>query len=91
MTTKQAQFLLKDWGSNLIPEDYCETIRLSIKGVGTKIFNECCYHDSDDYIFIWTKTDSFVIKKKDLGEFVSISSGASKQILVSLRKECNFK
>lgn len=84
MTRKQAQFLLDDWGSNLLPEDYCETIYLSIKGVGTKTFKECCYHDDDGYIFIWTREERFIIDKRDLGDFVAVSD--NKKILVSLKK-----
>lgn len=84
MTTKQAQFLLKDWGSNLLPEDYCETIYLSIRGVGTKTFKNCCYHESDGYIFIWTREESFMVKKTDMGDFVSIPD--NKEILISLKK-----
>jgi hypothetical protein len=86
MTNKQAQFLLKDWGSNLLPEDYCETIQLSIKGVGTRMFKQCCYHESDEYVFIWTVEESFIASKKDLGDFVSLYGDLSKRTLLSLKK-----
>lgn len=83
MTQKQAEYLLQDWGGNLLPEDYCETIYLSVKGVGTKTFRQCCYHDAGDYVFIWTKEESFKAKKKDLGDFVMSDN---KRSLISLKK-----
>ena len=91
MTNKQAQFLLKDWGNNLLPDDYCETVYLSIKGVGAKTFKNCCYHDSGNYIFIWTSGENLAINKKNLGDFVSVPTDASKRILVSVKKELNLK
>ena len=84
MTRKQAQHLMYDWGNELLPTDFCETVYLSIKGIGTKTFKDCCYHDSEGYIFIWTKEESIMIKKKDLGDFVSIPD--NKKIILSLKK-----
>jgi hypothetical protein len=72
MTKKQALFLLNDWGKNLREEDYCENIYMSIKGVGTKVFKNCNYHDTDTHIFIWTKEENFMANKKELGDFVVV-------------------
>jgi hypothetical protein len=84
MTKEQANYLLNDWGKNLSPEDYCETIYLNIVGIGSRRFKDCCYHDADGYIFIWTRTESFVVNKMDLGEFLLIPD--DKKVLVSLEK-----
>jgi len=73
MTRSQALRLQEDWGSNITPEDFHETLYLSIKGIGSKIFKNCCYHEQDNYMFIWTKEESFLLDKKDLGDFVAVS------------------
>lgn len=74
MTRKQATQLMKDWGKNLLPEDFCETLYISIKGIGAKTFKSCSYHEQDNYIFIWTKQDKFLVNKKELGDFVAIAN-----------------
>jgi hypothetical protein len=72
MTKKQALQLQSDWGSHITPEDFSETLYLHIKDVGTQVFKQCCYHEQDNYIFIWTKNESFLVNKKDLGDFVAV-------------------
>lgn len=84
MTKKQALHLQKDWGSHLVPNDFTETLYVSIKGIGNKIFKNCCYHEQGNYIFIWTKDDSYLINKKELGDFVAISNFNSS--IMSVRK-----
>jgi hypothetical protein len=74
MTSKQAIQLQKDWGQHLTEEDYHETLYVSIKGVGAKTFKSCSYHEQDDYIFIWTRDESFLIDRKELGDFVIVSN-----------------
>lgn len=74
MTNKQALQLQKDWGENLTDEDFHETLYLSIKGIGAKTFKFCSYHEHDNYVFIWTKDESFLIDKKELGDFVMVSN-----------------
>lgn len=74
MTNKQALQLQKDWGENLTDEDFHETLYLSIKGIGAKTFKSCSYHEHDNYVFIWTKDESFLIDKKELGDFVMVSN-----------------
>lgn len=73
MTKKHALQLQKDWGANLTSEDFKETLYISIKGIGNKTFNHCCYYEQDNYLFIWTKHDAFLINKKDLGDFIAIT------------------
>ena len=73
MTRKQALQLQKDWGVNLTKEDFKETLYISIKGVGNKTFNRCCYYEQDNYLFIWTKGEEFLINKKELGKFIAIT------------------
>lgn len=74
MTNKQALQLQKDWGENLTDEDFHETLYMSIKGVGAKTFKSCSYHEQDDYVFIWTREESFLINRKELGDFVIVSN-----------------
>lgn len=72
MTKKQSTYLLKDWGANLLPEEYCEHVYISIKGVGAKIFSRCAYYECEGYTFIWTETESFCFDNKDVGDFIMI-------------------
>jgi len=72
MTKKQALQLQQDWGKHLSPNDYNQTLYLSIKGIGTKVFKECYYHEQDNYMFVWTKNESFIAKKQELGDFVAV-------------------
>ncbi len=67
MTRKQAQNMMDDLGKHLTDEDYIEDIYLSISGIGTKIFKECSYFEIDGFAFIWTRTEKFLIRKKELG------------------------
>jgi hypothetical protein len=73
MTRKQALQLQKDWGRNLTKEDFIQTLYISIKGVGNQTFHQCCCYEQDNYLFIWTKDETFLINKKDLGDFVAIT------------------
>jgi len=72
MTLKQATNLQKDIGKSIEPDDYIDDIYLSIKDVGSKVFKECTHHRVDDWVFIWTKTESFLINRKDVGDFVMV-------------------
>lgn len=63
---------MEDWGKNLIPQDFCETLYLSIKGVGAKTFKSCSFHQEENYLFIWTKTDSFLINRREVGDFIAV-------------------
>jgi hypothetical protein len=49
--------------------------------VGTKVFKKCCYHDVENYIFIWTREDTFLIDKKELGDFVIIPQNSKSFLL----------
>lgn len=77
MTRKQADRLQMDIGKSISPEDFIEDIYISIKGVGTKTFRKCVYHEVDNWIFIWTEDDSYIFNKKDLGDCVIIPLSAS--------------
>jgi hypothetical protein len=81
MTRKQAQLLLDDWTYAIEEKDLCENIYVSIKSVGTKVFKKCCYHETENYIFIWTKEDKFLINKKELGDFVIIPQNSKSFLL----------
>lgn len=72
MTRNQALQLQRDWGKDLESRDYSETLYLSIKGIGAKTFKNCCHHEHEGYIFIWTKEESFLVSKKELGDFVMV-------------------
>lgn len=72
MTRKQAQNMMDDLGKHLTDEDYVDDIYLSINGVGTKIFKKCSYFETEGFTFIWTKSERFLISKKELGSCVII-------------------
>lgn len=72
MTRGQAQRLMEDIGKSLTSLDYSEDVYLSIKGVGSKRFKECAYHVAENYTFIWTRDEKFLINKKDIAEHVII-------------------
>lgn len=70
MTRKNACKLRDDIGKSLCDDDYNEDVYLSIKHVGTKTFQKCVYHEVENWIFIWTREDSFMVDRKDLGDMV---------------------
>lgn len=72
MTHAEATDLMLDWGKNLLPKDFCETLYLSISGIGTKTFKSCSFHQQDDFLFIWTKNENFLINRNEIGDFVAI-------------------
>jgi hypothetical protein len=72
MTRFQAQRLMEDIGKSLSSIDYSENIYLSIKGVGSKIIKNCAYHDAENYTFIWTKDEKFLINRKSIADHVII-------------------
>lgn len=85
MTRNQALQLQNDWGKHIEKNDMNDNIYLSIKGVGAKVFKKCCYHEQEGYIFIWTKEESFLVKRKDLGDFVLIENPSN--TVISLKKQ----
>lgn len=60
-----------DWGKNLTSQDFCDTLYLSIKNVGTKTFRSCSFHQEDDYLFIWTKNENFLLNRREIGDFIA--------------------
>lgn len=77
MTKKQAKNLLTDLRKSLQPRDYCEDIYLNIKKVGSKSFKSCSYFESESWLFIWTIDDSMVFDKREIGDFVLVTSKES--------------
>ncbi len=63
---------MEDLGKQLSPQDYSENIYVSIKNVGTKVFRQCAFHEADGYTFIWTKKETFIISRKEVGDFVVV-------------------
>ena len=84
MNRKQADNLLTDLRKSLRPRDYCEDIYLSFKGIGSKSFKSCAFFETEKWLFIWTPDDSFVFDKKEVGDYVFVSS---KETVASLSKE----
>lgn len=84
MTRKQAENMMEDLGKNLTDRDYIENIYLSIKGVGTEVFKKCAYFEVDGYTFIWTKDGSFLISRKEMGDYVVIPCNS--RIQITLKK-----
>jgi hypothetical protein len=73
MTKKQAVMLKDDWGKHLEENDFKTTLYLSIKNNGARMLKNCCFHEQENYIFIWTRSSSFIINKKDIGEFLIVT------------------
>ena len=65
--------LKDDWGKHLIEEDFSSTLYVSVKDVGTTTFKNCCFHEQENYLFIWTKNESFLLNRKNLGDVVIVS------------------
>ena len=84
MTKTQAQRLMIDLGKNLIHDDYCEDLYISINNIGTKTFKNCSYYECEGYTFIWTCTEKFLLSKKEIGEYVLIPK--NKESMVKLNK-----
>ena len=84
MNRKQAENLLVDLRRSMDSRDYCEDVYLSIKGVGTKSFKSCAYFETESWLFLWTAEESFVLDKRDAGDFVFVPS---KESLINVRKE----
>jgi hypothetical protein len=72
MTTIEANNLKLDIEKEISEEDYCDDLYLSINGVGTKTFRQSVVHRAENWIFIWTKDESFVINEDEIGDFVLI-------------------
>lgn len=72
MNRLTATNLMQDIEKNIDPSMMIDDIYLSIKDVGTKIFRQCTYHEDNEWLFIWTTDDSFMVKKSDLGDFVMV-------------------
>lgn len=75
---------MEDIGNSLSELDYHENIYFSIKDAGTTVFKECAYHEVEDYIFIWTKTEKFLINRKEIGDHVIVPHDAA--IYTTLKK-----
>ena len=80
MNRTHAQYLMEDIEKSLNEIDYSEDLYLSIKNAGTTTFKKCAYHEVEDYIFIWTKTEKFLINKKEIGDHVLIPYNSVSQI-----------
>ena len=42
------------------------------ENVGTKVFRRCAYYEAEGFTFIWTQENSFIMDKKEMGDFVII-------------------
>lgn len=71
---------MDDLGKNLTEEDYVDDIYLSINGVGDQIFKKCSYFEYEDYTFIWTKEEKFLISRKEIGDYVIIPYDPSMKV-----------
>jgi hypothetical protein len=63
---------MEDLGKTLTPVDYTENIYISIRNVGNKVFRKCAYHEAENFTFIWTVGESFMMDKKEMGDFVVV-------------------
>lgn len=72
MTRNQALDLQEDWGKELDPRDFNETLYLSVNKVGVQVIKQCCCHEHDGYIFIWTLEKSFLISRELFDDFILV-------------------
>jgi hypothetical protein len=70
MTRKQAENLKADLEKTITLDDYVEDLYISINGVGSKVFKNCVYLEAEGWLFIWTYEESYMIRRKDIGECV---------------------
>lgn len=80
MTLEQATNLKEDIEVTLTDRDYNDDLYISIRGVGTQTFKACAYHFAEEWLFIWTKKETFMLNKADLGDFVAIPLSDSQTI-----------
>jgi hypothetical protein len=81
MTKKQAYNLMEDLRKNLRAQDYCEDIYLRLKDEGEKIFKNCAYFESENWIFVWTLDNSFLFNYDDIGDLVLNPAKETKETL----------
>lgn len=70
MTRKQAESLKEDLEKSITLEDYIEDLYISINGIGSKVFRNCVYLEAEGWLFVWTKEESYMVRKKDIGDCV---------------------
>jgi len=70
MTKKQAEHLKEDLEKSITLDDYVEDLYVSINGVGSKVFKNCVYLEVEGWLFIWTHEDSYMVRRKDIGDCV---------------------
>jgi hypothetical protein len=70
MTKKQAELLKQDLEKSITLDDYVEDLYISIKDIGSKVFKNCVYLEAEGWLFIWTYEESYLVRKKDIGECI---------------------
>lgn len=68
MTRRQAERLKEDLEKSITLDDYIEDLYISIKDIGSKVFRNCVYLEVEGWLFIWTKDESYMVRKKDIGD-----------------------
>jgi hypothetical protein len=81
MTKKQAENFCLDIASNLTDEDFTDTLYISIKNKGTKVFANCKYERVDGWLFFWSKNETYYVKEKELGDFIVVDANMSPVVL----------
>ena len=74
MNRSQASRFSTDIRAELSDRDFCQTLYLSIKDIGTRTFKDASFQYIDGWLFIWTQNESFYVKEKELGDFVCIDT-----------------
>jgi hypothetical protein len=81
MTKKQAENFCLDIASNLTDEDFTDTLYISIKNKGTKVFANCKHERIDGWLFFWNKNETYYVKEKELGDFIVVEANMSPTVL----------
>jgi hypothetical protein len=74
MNSKEAKNFSEDIAKELNDFSYIDSVYISVKGVGTKVFKRCKCDQIDGWLFVWTPTESFYTLETDLGDFIIIDA-----------------
>jgi thiamine pyrophosphokinase len=84
MEKVHAQKMMDDLGKHVIESDYCQNIYISTQLNGAKTFRKCAYFEAENYIFVWKKSESLLISKEEVGNYIIVPEKTD--TIVTLKK-----
>lgn len=76
--------MMDDLGKHVIESDYCQNIYISTQLNGAKTFRKCAYFEAENYIFVWKKSESLLISKEEVGNYIIVPEKTD--TIVTLKK-----